>query len=66
MKLNYIIQLNKNSYSVKRKRNMYTDSNFTSMHDSSGVHMFERTAELDKVLPHCSLWDKPSLLLKVL
>lgn len=38
----------------------------TSVHDSSGVHMFERTAELDKVLPHCSLWDKPPLLLKVL
>lgn len=40
--------------------------NNTSVHDSSGVHMFKRTAELDKVLPHCSLWDKPPLLLKVL
>lgn len=38
----------------------------TSVHDSPGVHVFECTAELDKVLPHCSLWDKPPLLLKVL
>lgn len=38
----------------------------TSVHDSPGVHVFERTAELDEVLPHRSLWDKPPLLLKVL
>lgn len=38
----------------------------TSVHDSPGVHVFEGTAELDKILPHCSLRDEPSLLLKVL
>lgn len=38
----------------------------TSVHDSPGVHVFECTAELDKVLPHRSLWDEPPLLLKVL
>lgn len=41
-------------------------TNTTSVHDSPGVHMFKCTAELYKVLPHRSLWDKPPLLLKVL
>lgn len=38
----------------------------TSVHDSPGVHVFECTAELDKVLPHRSLRDEPPLLLEVL
>lgn len=38
----------------------------TSVHDSPGVHVFKRAAELDKVFPHCSLRDQPPLFLEVL
>ena len=38
----------------------------TSVHDPAGVHVLERTAELDKVLPDGPLRDQPLLFFEML
>ncbi len=41
-------------------------SEFTSMHDSAWVHVFQRAAQLHKILPYRSFRNQPPLLLKIL
>ncbi len=38
----------------------------TSVHDTSGVHVFQCAADLDKVFPDCPFRDESTLLLEVL
>ncbi len=41
-------------------------SEFTSMHDSAWVHVFQRATQLHKILPYRSFRNQPLLLLKIL